>query len=295
MITYRHHIVSLVAVFLALAVGVVLGGGPLSELGRADESAGASDAEQRAADAERAAALGDDFASKSAATLYGNRLRGQPTAVLTLPGVPEDDVEALTAQVQAAGGEVAGRYDVRGSLLDPSERTLVDTLGSQLMTQLPAGTVEPEASTYVRMGQLLGVAATTTTEGGAQADNDAVAVRESLAAGELLTTTADDAVRAPLALVVTGDDVDPDVLSDLLAGLARGSTGVVVAGDTGSGRPGGTLALLRSDPVGEELATVDGTDTPVGQVTAVLALARQLGGTGGAFGVSGAEGAVPLG
>ena len=32
MISYRHHIVSLVAVFLALAVGVVLGGGPLSEL-----------------------------------------------------------------------------------------------------------------------------------------------------------------------------------------------------------------------------------------------------------------------
>ncbi len=28
MITYRHHIASLVAVFLALAIGVALGGGP---------------------------------------------------------------------------------------------------------------------------------------------------------------------------------------------------------------------------------------------------------------------------
>ena len=34
MISYRHHIASLVAVFLALAAGVVLGGGPLSDLGR---------------------------------------------------------------------------------------------------------------------------------------------------------------------------------------------------------------------------------------------------------------------
>ena len=38
MISYRHHIVSLVAVFLALAVGIVLGGGPLTDLGRAAEA-----------------------------------------------------------------------------------------------------------------------------------------------------------------------------------------------------------------------------------------------------------------
>ena len=37
MISFRTHVVTLVAVFLALAVGVVLGGGPLSELGRGSE------------------------------------------------------------------------------------------------------------------------------------------------------------------------------------------------------------------------------------------------------------------
>lgn len=295
MITYRHHIASLVAVFLALAVGVVLGGGPLSELGRAEDDGSASQAEQRADAAERAAAFGDDFATKSAATLYGGKLRGHPTAVVTLPGVDEDDVEALTAQVSAAGGAVTGRYDVREAMLDPSERTLVDTLGSQLMTQLPAGTVDPEASTYVRIGALLGVAVATTTAAGAPADADTTAVRESLVAGELLTTTSDQADRAPLVLVVVGDRPDPDVLSGVLSGLAGASGGVVVAGDTASGQPGGSLALLRTEPVGEELATVDAADTPLGQVTAVLALVRQVAGTGGAFGASGAEGAVPLG
>jgi len=294
-ITYRHHIASLVAVFLALAVGIALGGGPLSELGRADDTDATPAAERRADEAERAAAFGDDFASKSAATLYAGRLRDHPTALVTLPGVDEDDVAALTAQVQAAGGSVAGRYDVRGSLLDPSERTLVDTLGSQLMTQLPEGTIAPEASTYVRMGRLLAVAAASTEPGGSGVDNDTTAVRESLAAGELLTTVTDDAGRAPLVLVVLGDEADPDILAGLLSGLAQGSTGVVVAGDTATGRPGGALEQLRADPVGEELATVDGTDTPLGQVTSVLALARQLDGTGGAFGASGAEGAVPLG
>lgn len=296
MITYRHHIASLVAVFLALAIGVVLGGGPLSELGRDEgSSSGTPEAERRADDAERAAAFGDDFATKTAATLYAGALRGHPTAVVTMPGVDEDDVEALTTQVTAAGGAVAGRYDVRESMLDPSERTLVDTLGSQLMTQLPEGLVDPEASTYVRMGQLLGVAAASTAPAGAAPDTDATAIRESLAAGELLTTVTDDAARAPLVLVLVGDGGDADALAGLLAGLVQTSTGVVVAGDGASGRPGGPLALVRSDPVGEELATVDGVDTPLGQVTTVLALLRQLGGTGGAFGASGAEGAVPLG
>lgn len=295
MITYRHHIASLVAVFLALAVGVVLGGGPLSELGRAEDTDATPASEQRADAAERAAAFGDDFATKTAATLYAGRLRDHPTALVTLPGVDEADVEALTAQVQAAGGTVAGRYDVRGSLLEPSERTLVDTLGSQLMTQLPEGTVDAEASTYVRMGQLLAVAAATTEPAGAEADNDTAAVRESLAAGELLTTVTDGAATAPLVLVLLGEDSDPDILGGLLSGLARNAVGVVVAGDAAAGRPGGTLALLRSDPVGEELATVDGVDTPLGQVTSVLALARQLDGAAGAFGASGADGAVPLG
>ncbi|MEI5675059.1 MULTISPECIES: copper transporter [unclassified Nocardioides] len=295
MITYRHHIASLVAVFLALAVGVVLGGGPLSELGRAEEGPSTSAAERQLAEARRAAALGDDFATESAATLYGGKLRGHPAALVTLPGVDEDDVQALTAQVEAAGGAVSGRYDVRESLLDPGERSLVDSLGSQLMTQLPDGSVDLEAPTYVRMGQLLGVAAATTAAAGAPADADTTAVRESLAAGELLTTVDDDAAKAPLVLVAVGDEPDAAVLAGLMSGLAQTSAGVVVAGDTASGRPGGALALLRSDPAGEELATVDAADTPLGQVSVVLALLRQLGGTGGAFGASGAEGAVPLG
>lgn len=295
MITYRHHIASLVAVFLALAIGVALGGGPLSELGRSDADAQTPASEQQLTAATRAAAFGDDFAAKSAASLYGARLRGHPTALLTMPGVDEDDVEALTAQVAAAGGAVAGRYDVRESLLDPSERSLVDSLGSQLMTQLPQGSVDLEAPTYVRAGQLLGVAAATTAEAGAPADADANAVRQSLAAGELLTTVDDKAGKAPLVLVLLGDDADPDIVSGLLTGLVKTSAGVVVAGDGDTGRPGGSLALLRSEAVGEELASVDGADTDLGRATVVLALIRQLAGTGGAFGAWGAEGAVPLG
>ncbi len=53
------------------------------------------------------------------------------------------------------------------TLVDTGEKTLVDTLGSQLLTQLPDGVVSADADTYTRLGELLGVALTTTnTRGG---------------------------------------------------------------------------------------------------------------------------------
>ncbi|WP_193605627.1 copper transporter [Nocardioides dongkuii] len=294
MITYRHHVMSLVAVFLALAVGIVLGGGPLSEIGRADDAT-APAAERRADETQRAAALGDEFAGEAAATLYAGGLEAHPTALLTMPGVDEEQAAAVTAQVQAAGGTVSGRYDVREALLDPTERTLVDTLGSQLLTQLPEGLVDTEAPTYVRMGQLIGVAAASTVPAGEEADGDTSAIRESLAGADLLTSVDPDAGRAPLVLVLLGDDADADLVAGLLDGLAQTSAGVVVAGDTTSGRAGGDLELLRANAVSEEVSTVDGVERTLGQVTAVLALIRELDGAGGSFGASGAEGAVPLG
>lgn len=292
MISYRQHVVTLVAVFLALAVGVVLGGGPLSEVGRADEGRSAGAASTRAENA-RGAAFGDDFAAAVAPELYAGRLARHPVSVLALPGADAEHVAAIGTQITAAGGRIAGRFEAREALLDPGEKSLVDTLGSQLMTQAGEGAVEADAPTYVRMGQLLGAAITTTFPSGEPLEAQAEAVRGSLAAAELLT--ADDAGvgRAPLLLVVLGDEADPDVLEGLLSGLAARSLGVVVVGDAASGASG-DLAVLRHRTVAEEVSTVDSVDTVLGQVTTVLALVREVTGTGGSFGASGSEGAVPL-
>ena len=63
MISYRHHVVSLVAVFLALAAGVALGGGPLSDLARDPATTSAKATVQRQ-EAQRVASFGDDFATE---------------------------------------------------------------------------------------------------------------------------------------------------------------------------------------------------------------------------------------
>lgn len=286
MISYRHHIVSLVAVFLALAIGVALGGGPLSDLGRDDHAASAATVRQ---DALRTASYGDDFASASAERLYASGLHGRSVAVLAMPGADGDVVSGLGAQIQAAGGTVAATYDVKTGLTHPSEKTLVDTLGSQLMTQLGSNAVSSDAPTYERMGQLIGDA----VAAGDTSDSDAASVLDSLTGAELMTAP-HNAQRASLVLVVLGDTVDPAILSGLAEGLAARATGVVVAGDTASAVGNGDLAGLRAEPAADKVATVDGDEAPLGQVTTVLALIRSLSVQGGAFGASGSDGAVPL-
>jgi hypothetical protein len=295
-ITYRHHIVTLVAVFLALAVGVALGGGPLSELGREPANTAAT-VKERTQDAKRAATFGDEFAVAGADMLYDARLADHPVAVVALPGADEDAVAALEQQIETAGGGVTGRYDVQEALLDPGEKSLVDTLGSQLMTQLGSGVVDAEASTYPRMGQLIGVALSTTEPTSAPAGPKASSIRQSLVGADLMTSPRREVDVAPLVLVVLGSQAggedDQAVLSGLLSGLAARAAGTVVVADSQSGVDG-SLSALRHEPVADEVTTVDGVESPLGQVTATLALLRALAGDGGSFGASGADGAVPL-
>lgn len=285
MITYRHHIASLVAVFLALAIGVALGGGPLSEIGR-DTSTAPAQVREQTQDVRLQASYGDDFAESSAPTLYANRLRDHAVSILTMPGADGGVVSALGTQVEAAGGSIAGTYAAQPALVDPGEKSLVDTLGSQLMTQLDDGAVTSDASTYERAGQLLGLA----MSDGNVSTGEASSVRQSLAGAELLTSP-DKAKSAGLVLVVLGTEVDGAIVAGLVGGLAAKATGVVVVGAADSS----DLAALRSEPVGDDVATVDGVDASLGQVTSILALARSLSVQGGSFGASGSDGAVPLG
>jgi hypothetical protein len=295
-ISYRHHIVSLVAVFLALAIGVALGGGPLSDLGRDDRPAAATTHEQRAA--ARTASYGDDFATASAAKLYAAGLRDHAVSVLTMPGAAGDDVSALGAQIEAAGGTVTSTYDVQPTLVDGSKKSLVDALGSQLMTQLGSGVVDAEASTYPRMGQLIGVAVSTTETTAMPAGTKTSSIRQSLIGADLMTAPKRDVDLAPLVLVVlgtkAGDDGEQAVLSGLLSGLDARTAGTVVVASSQAGVDG-SLATLRREPVADDVVTVDGVEAPLGQVTATLGLLRALAGDGGSFGASGADGAVPLG
>ena len=117
MITFRHHLVSLVAVFLALAVGIALGGGPLSEVGLPGKATAASPVDEGT---RRTADFGNDFADAAASRLYAGRLAGRPAAVLAMPGADEQTISALTAQIGVPGAGRAGIFNGQPTLVHPS-------------------------------------------------------------------------------------------------------------------------------------------------------------------------------
>jgi hypothetical protein len=299
--SFRYHLLSLVAVLLALAAGVALGGGPLSELDPSAAPAAQTGDPAAVQQARAAAGFADDVLDAGAARLYAGGLAGRPVALVTFPGVPDATATAVTDQVTRAGGTLTGSYDVSPAMVEVGEKALVDTLGSQLLTQLQqqgsAAFLDATAPTYERMGELMGLAlATTDAKRKATVGQVATSVVQSLAGADLMTVTGDPATRAPYVLVLLGPDsqaADDPIYSGLLTGLAAQSVGVTVAADAADGVDG-RLSRLRREPVADGIATVDGIDTGSGRVTAVLALTQWPASQGGSFGASGADGPVRL-
>lgn len=305
MITLRHHLLTIVAVFLALAAGIVLGGGPLSDVGTRVANAGASSGQDGAADGDAAAAYTESVVSALDAPVVGGRLADTSVTVLTLPGADEELVTALTGQVEASGGTVGARYDLAADLVDPGQKSLVDTLGTQLQTQQAKGDVPADATTYDRIGQLLGLASATTEAGAKEANGTSRAILDAFSGAGLIGDPGDGGARSPLVLVVlgtdpaTGEDAaatdgSDAILAGLVSGLARAATGVVVVGTTDDGGDG-QLGRLRADPAAAGVATLDGVDTTAGRIATILTLQRSLTTPGGAFGASGSDGPLPLG
>jgi hypothetical protein len=321
-ISFRQHVVSLVAVFLALAVGLVLGAGPLSGTSGDDDTAADTGAEASssadtgadtaddggdaaAEDTEGEGAAGESayderFAAAAGARLYGGALAAAPVAIVTMPGADRELVRALSDQVKVAGGRVTGRYVVQAALLDPAEESGTESAGAALAAQVAAPGVDPAADTWTRAGQLLGAAVATTVTTVVPPDQVSLTVRGSLADAGLVTSPSVPVADAPLVLVVLapGDeeaaDDQADTAAALIGGLSSQAVGTVVLGDEASAEAG-TLAALRATQPPGALATVDDPGTALGPVSAALALTGLLQGRTGAFGPSSADGALPLG
>jgi hypothetical protein len=279
----RSYAVPLTAVLLALATGVALGAGPLDDT-RSDASPA-----PRVVTPAPGSTYADSFATSVGARLYAHGLSGRSVAMVTMPGADAATVAAMAAQVKAAGGQVAATYAVQGQLVDPEQKSLVDTLGLQLSKQVHG--IDRRASTYPRIGELVAAAVADTGKTAVPAGDDASASRQSLVAAHLLTVPRGDPENAPLVLVVLGRPLDQAIADGFLSGLAAGARGVVAVAPTRDV----TLAGLHADGVTHHLTTVDGSETGAGRVAAVLGLIRSWTSPGGAFGASGADGPVPLG
>lgn len=279
----RRHLVGALVCVLAIAVGIALGAGPL----QGDDVVPTSSAPADTRDEPEGPAA-DDVAAASAPTLYGARLEGRSVAVLAAPGVTAETLDALTAGIESAEGSVTGTWRLTEALTEPSEKALVETLGDQLVEQLESKAAAPDAPGYERMGQLIGTGLATRGTESSPASQDALTIRQSLAAAGLVRGEDGDTRAAPLVLVALGDDLDDYVVGGILDGLAARAGGVVVAAPV---REGDLTVVEGLDTV----TTVDGTDGDTGRVASVLALARIEETPVGSYGASGADGLFPLG
>ncbi len=135
MINFRYHVVSIIGIFIALAVGVVLGAGPLQSRIHAGVNALSTSTAtdpQLSAQAEAEAA---GLKALASSTLTGS-LTGAKVALVVLPGASDDDVTALRSTLTDAGANVVGRVTLSDNWQSTSMSQYRTTLSTTLASHL---------------------------------------------------------------------------------------------------------------------------------------------------------------
>ncbi len=310
MISFRYHIVSIVSVFLALAIGVALGGGPLK--GEVDntlvDQVQSDRAEKNRLQAQISSlragnAFTDEFAATVAPRLIGRTLRGRVVTLVVLPTAASSDVSALKDLVGVAGGSVGGTVRVGKKLLDAGQKQLVDELGTQLESRASGVSVPADAGPYERIGALVARAIGTDRRGGAAVDTAATSILSGLSTTNLMSAEGSLDRRGDLILFVAGAGEGSSqeqqgaatIVTQLVQAVDAGTAGVVLAGPAASARAAGQVKAVRDDvSAAKDVSTVDSLGRTAGQVVAIMALAGQAAGRSGQYGaVDAADGAMP--
>lgn len=295
MIDFRYHIVSLIAVFLALGIGIVMGTTVveraivtrqeqlLDELNQKfkDERAAKVDAEDELD-------VWEKFGQEGAKFFVGGRLAGQSVNVLTAQGVPQEELDATVEILRQAGAQV------------PAVITLTDKWKLNEQTsreQLALFTGAPADSDLETLQQhaIVNMAAKL---GNAPPDEAQAAMVDTELAATLLGRLRDDGFidvkgvdiqqgldpntlggASSMTVVVGADDIVvplEGVFVPLTVQLGRGGKTLAAQGG------GGDLEYIQSvrgslDRV-PTISTVDNIDMLIGRYAAVVALQQTLNG-----------------
>ena len=310
MIDFRYHLVSLVAVFLALAIGIVLGSGPLEEpiqgtlKSQADALKRDSD-KLRAENAAQARQLSaaDKFTGEVMKAMVPNQLAARTVVVVSLPGVGKSQVSSVTKVLGDAGATVLGTVSLSDKYVDPKNSAALEDLALRLVP--PGVTFVDNATPMDRVDTVLAAALVVDDASRAGKVNTASAeVLAGLADFGALSTSGDPTKRAELSVVLApaapktqtaATDAVTAALQPLPLRLDARARGVVLAGATGSDDKGGLVAVLRgAGNARKGLTTVDDIDTTNGLLAAVLALVEQTRQAFGDYGTGGnADAAIP--
>ena len=307
MIDFRYHLVSLIAVFLAVALGIIIGTTALNEPILADIEGQVADLEQdkrsledRTQQLQAQLDTTQAFDEAVAPALVDGTLADRSVLlVVTNEDVAPETVDAVTALIGEAGGSVSGQLTLQPEYTDPSTEAALQ--GYVTGGGLPSGVQLPEADdTGQLVGALLAQVLMLQPDGTAPEPTAISSVLAGLSALDVLSQDSDAVAPADYAVVLTsgafaGEDAAErsGTLVDLVTALDAAGSGAVVAGDAGSAAESGLVGTLRADPtVSAAVSTVDNVNAVAGQISTVLALGGEAEGTSGRYGTG--EDAQPV-
>jgi hypothetical protein len=285
-INFRYHVVSLTAVFLALAIGLVVGtaalNGPVADSLRDQVSALSKDnsnyrdqANQYREELNRT----QEFAGELAPAVLSGKLTGRKVLLVGLPG-SQDYVDQVKSMLTLAGATVTAKVTVQDKFFDPNNNTeLLDLAAEGSQPTIPVAGLPVNSDGVETSSALLALALQAHTP--EVTAGDLTAVLTAYAERGYLSTDKNPAGAAESTVIVSGlPPVDKDAAKKaqstvtLATQFAKQKPLVVAGNGVGDGN---LVAEIRKDPtLVKTISTVDNGSTTQGQVTTAMALVERL-------------------
>lgn len=286
MINFRYHVVSLTAVFLALAIGLVVGtaalNGPVADSLRDQVTAVSRDnsnlrdqQNQYRDELNRA----QEFATQVSPALLNGKLAGRRILIVALPNT-QDYVDEVIAMLTVAGAKISAKVTIQDKFFDPVNDVELLDLAAQASQPTVRTEGLPENSDGVETSSALLALALQqgATPVGA---GDLTAVLAAYSEPGYIAVEDDAIGGAEATIVVSGlPAVDKDATKKSQSALTLTAQfgknrPLVVAGD-GVG-DGNLVAAVRADPaLVKDISTVDNASTTQGQLATALAMVERL-------------------
>jgi hypothetical protein len=297
-IDFRYHLVSLIAVFLAVALGIVIGttqlNGPVLSNLQSQVTALQTDKrslEDRTQGLKAQVDTSAAFEQAVAPALVKGSLAGHRVLlVMADDQVPQDAIDQVTTLIGNAGGTVGGTIRLQPAYSDPATEAALQSYVTG--PGLPPVKLPPVNDTGKLVGALLGQTLMIPKTGSAPGASAVSSVLAGLSALKVLTQEGSSVTPSNYAVVLTAGAIQGGdaaarnaTLTDLVTALDAAGSGTVVAGDTASTGSGGLVGVIRNAPtLSAAVSTVDNVGTAAGQISTVLALGPETKGTSGKYG-----------
>jgi cell division septum initiation protein DivIVA len=296
-INFRYHIVSLTAVFLALAIGLVVGtaalNGPVAD-NLSHQVTQISRTNQQLRDQvdnlEKEIGQKEQFATEAAPMLLADKLAGRQVLVVSMQKSSKYVPDVLT-DLGLAGAKVTGQVEIEDSFVVPSNSaTLLDTaetsISSTSISGLPTNSDGVESSSAL-LAAILMNHAPTVPSGVRQT------VLQAYQTANYITVTGTVTGPAEAVVLIAGPPYVDQSASQENANMITiidqfEKAGPIVVGAAAAAGSGNVVGAVTGDAaLNKTVSTVDNIDTPQGQIAAVLALnERIVTGNAGHYGVA---------